>query len=842
MAKVSAYVTAPYQGVGQTPPQVRLREQAEDMQDTMLSLAEGATKRPPLTYLGKLEGHPGSHNGLFIGITRPLAEGDVIATVTTEDPNNVPRVYRMDDLTPLPVDTTDTDAQAYLNANTAFPEFGMRTMTVEDFTFITNRRHLVQKSTDTAPARPFEAMIWCRQAAYARLFTALVSDKDGSNRVLIEYLTPDGATTAGNRWVDTDRVTDVLFNGPSVGSPPDGGVISSGNGLGNDLPGNGYTCTFEGGVIYISRDTDFNVAVTDGQGGSALVAVKDRVQAFADLPIRAPKDFTVRITQGTADDNDDFFVHFNPSAGGTTGTWEECIAPGAELGANPATMPIALINDPDLPGWRIKVNAWLPRSVGDQTLNPDPDFVGQWVEDLTYWKGRVAFVSREGITLSGSDDPFRIYPQTLAAQLDDDPLGFLSPYPDVSLLRYGIPFDNRLIGFGDKCQVKLETVQDSPVAPNTTAIDLFKTYEFAQDLRPQGANGNIYFAAPNGDTASSIYELAVESTAANKTDAEDLTLAVPKLLPHRISRVAACPVNSFLVYATSGQTQMFPHIIRYAQGQRVQNAFSTWNLPPGWTLGGLFFKNTTLYVLMVNGTEGHVCTLDLAPNVKDDGMGATLLTHLDMRVKENNPGVILAYSATFDQTVVTMPYNLTNPKAAVRAPGGTGGLGHVTGGLMHMPEGFQPKVITSRSTDPLGPNQFVLNGKWDACPMWLGCQYSMRITPTRLYVFGRDQRPMRSGRLQIGKLDVDLADTGYFRVEVTPKGRAMRSYVFEGYRLGDTGSQYGIPPSATTVFSVPIRCQNEQADIVFINDSHFGSKFLGFEWFGDFTQKTTRLT
>jgi hypothetical protein len=849
MAKVSGYVTAPYQGVSQAPPQVRLLEQAEDIQDCMLSIAEGVTKRPPLTFLGELLTGNGGTDGPFFPITRPPEEGDVIAALSATSGGDVfPKVWRLSDLAVLPVDRTDTAANQYLNANQADPETtlnSLRTLTVEDFTFIVNRKNPVAKSTDTAPARPFEALIWCRVAAYARLFTAKVANKDGTDSVLIEFLTPDGTTNASNRWVDTDRVMDVIANGASVGSPPDGGIISSGSGLAVDLPALGYTVELRGSVLYISRESaDFNVFVTDGQGGSALVAVKDRVQNFSDLPKVARRDFTVRITQGTASDEDDFFVQYNPSAGGTTGTWEECIAPGAELGYDPATLPVALINDPDLPGWRVKTNDWLQRTTGDQTLAPDPDFVGSVVEDLTYWKGRVAFISREGITLSGSDDPFRLYPKTLAVALDDDPVGFLSPFPDVSLLRYGIPFDDRLIGFGDKCQVRLETQQGTPVSANTTSNDLLQTYEFSSKLRPQGANGRVYFAAPKGDTASAIYELAVDNAITNKTDAEDLTLAVPQLVPASIDRVANCPVNSFLAYGVSGATKVYPHIIRYAQGQRVQNAFNTWNLPPGFTLGGMFFRNTTLYVNLCKGIHSYLCTMDLAPNTRDDGTGATLLTHLDMRVKSEDPSVVLTYSETFDQTLVTMPYDVSQatPKAAVRAPGGTGGLGHVAGGLMQIPEGYAPEVIESRSTDPVDDNQFVLNGKWDVCPMWLGLQYSARVRPTRIYVLGRDSRPIRSGRLQLAAMSVDLANTGYFRVEITPKGRATRVYAFEGYRLSDPESQFDIPPDATTVFRVPIRCQNEQTDILLINDSHFGSKFLGFEWEGDFNPKAKRLT
>lgn len=838
MSQVAKYITAPYQGVSQAPPQVRLPEQAEVIEDCALNLPEGATKRPPITWLGTLAGHPGLTDGLFEIVQRP--DGDRLLTATLESGVVVPRVYRLGDLTAESIDIS-SDAQNYLNASAASPVADMRVCTVQDYTFLTNRRKTVANGTDTNATRPFEAMIWARIGEYDKKYTVTVTPHGGSP-VVVTYKTPDGSKSQDGFYVDTSVIAEIITNRGWTTADGTFHTIMAGGMLVEDgyitdatlqdLTALGFTVTLLGPVIYLSHAAaDFTVAVEDGQDGTALVPIKDKVNAFSDLPKAAPDGFVVRITNETAELKDDFFVAYSSTAG-VAGTWEECLAPGAALGLDPKTMPVGLTYSS---GWHLNVLAWTERTVGDETLVKDPSFVGDTVQDLTFWRGRLAIGSSQSVSLSSANNPFQFYPTTLASQLDGDPIDLLSPTPGISTIRYLIALEKRLVAWGDINQLQVHSNQET-LTTGTAEIDELSSYEFNENLRPQSSNGKVYFGAPKGTTATAIYEMHVTSDAdiTNLTDADDMTTAVPTYIPAGVDRIASCPVNFVLVYGESGYDTLTYHSFRSAQGQRVQNAFDRWNLPPGFTLGGMVFKNTRLYLLLVDSHNvAHVGMLDTAPGILDPD-SSVMTTRLDMRMTEAQ--VTLTYDSDTDTTACVFPYPITQDAVRVvsRAPGGTGGP-NIRHTPLPAPEGYNAVVLSATTF------QATLKGKWTECPLWCGLKYTFRIQLSRIYAMGQDERPMRSGRLQLRKLVVDFANTGYFKVLVTSRGRAVRTYEFTGYKLDDPQSIWNAPPNVTQSFSVPIMCENEQTTIEIVNDTHFPCAILGYEWTGEFNPKASRL-
>lgn len=843
MPQIDAYLTAPYQGVSQAPPQVRLAEQAELVQDCGLNISEGVSKRPPITWLGTLTGHPGQTDGVFQLVARP--DGDRILTATLESGIMVPRVYSLDTLAPESV-TVSTDAQTYLDTAAVSPITDLDILTVQDFTFLTNRSMVVANGTATAPTRPFEALLWVKAGGYGWRYWVDITPV-GGDTVHVRYTAPDGEHTYDSYWVDTAHIASILVDrawGDPLKSIADyGGVPDSGSCTDitlNALESLGFTVTYNGPVIYLSHPTvDFTVEVQGPDGGNALVGIKEKVNAFSGLPLKAVDGFVVRITNETAVETDDFFVSFNATAG-VDGTWEECMAPGGPLGLDPKTMPVGLVDDG---GWQVNVLDWSGRTVGDATLDPDPDFIGTTLQSMTFWRGRLAIASDEEVSLSSANSPFQFYPTTLASSLDGDPTALLSPYPGISTLRRLIPFGKELIVFGDRCQLRVHS-NDLPLTRGNAQIDLLTSYEYLAAVPPVAANDKLYFLAPKGDTAAAVYEMTplANATGANFAEPEDLTLAVPRYIPKTTDRIADCPVNFERAYGQSGFDTLTYHSFRSAQGQRVQNAFQQWNLPDGFTLGGMFFKNTRLYLLLVDADNvAHVGMIDTAPNVLDPSSGV-MLSRVDMRCTEDQ--VTLNYSALHDETTVTMPYAISSAdaRAVARAPGGVGGP-KLLDDLLPAPEGYAafvkpPDTVTG---SPPGPTQFVLKGNWTECPMWFGIGYAMRLELTRIYAFDGNGKPLRAGRLGLRRLTIDFADTGYFRVEVTSKGRPTRKYEFTGYRLDDPASIFNAPPNTTGKFSVPLQSENEQTTIVIVNDSHFPCKLTGWEWRGELNLKANRV-
>lgn len=841
MSQIARYIPAPLGGVSQAPPLARSPEQAEALEDCLVAIPQGVTKRPPFTGQCILKDHPGDTTGVFEHIQR-LAGQDVILTVTNEAAVVVPRVYEMAGLPqsydpagyPSETITIQAAAQAYLNSGNPVPSSDLSVLTVEDYTFIVNRKVTVdlQRTAgvpDTNATRPPEAMLWCKLSAYGRTYKVTVTPAGGTP-VTVTLHTPDGSASTNTAFVDTDVIAESLLTGAYTAL---NGATISGN-L-NALVADNFVLTRVGGVISLIRTSggDFTVAVEDGQGGTALTAIKGTVQRFSDLPAKAVDGFTCKITQQSGTGDDDFYVKFTETAGKGTGVWEEVLAPGAQLGLDPETMPVGLYFDG---GWKLDVLAWKSRTTGNEDLALDPDFVGQSIEDLSFWRGRLAIVSGEGTSLSAADDPFRSYPRTLSTVLDSDPVSLLSPFPNKSALRYAIPFDTRLVVFGDIAQVQVTS--DGTLTPKSGRADVLATYEFSRESRPQSSNGRIYFVAPRGSDYSTIYELSTDRVG-GVTGADDLTEDIPRYIPAGVDRLANCPVNYTIVYGKSGGTSLYPHLFRYRDRQRIQNAFQTWSLPTGHTLGGMFFVNTRLYLLACS-SEGYagVVVADIAPNLLDPDASSRILTRLDFRVMETQ--VDMTYEASDNRTRMVLPYLRTDElRVAVRAPGGQGGTPYSGSDLPEVPEGYLAPQLADQSD--AADNEVLLAGDWTGCPLWAGFAYRMRYRPSRFYALAQDGTPLRSGRLSLRRLAIDLVDTAYLRVEVTARGRGVRSYAFEGYRYDDPASIYDMVPLSTTTFNVPLFVENDQATIDLINDSHLPSQIIGSEWRGEFNPKALRL-
>lgn len=825
MGQVSAYHEAPYQGVSQAAPQVRLPNQAEALEDMFVTIPQGAQPRPPITFLGVLEDHPGDVDGVFAMIPRGSEAEDAILTMTLESAAVVPRVYALTDLA-LSAVTIEAGVADYLDVAAILAE-DLFVSTVVDYTFIGNRVVEVDNLSATQAARPPEGMVWVRASAYGRTYKVIVTPSGGA-AVTVTLKTPSGATSASAEWVDTDTIAASLMSGSYTAT--DGGTIS---GNLNALTGSGFTLTRVGGVISFIRASggDFTIKVEDGQGGTALLAVKDKVQRFSDLPQKALDGFTVRIGQTSGTVADDFFVRFDETAGTGTGSWEECLAPGAPLGIDPETMPVGLTKPAGT--WTLDFLPWKGRTTGDAELVADPQFVGQAIEDLTWWRGRLALIAGEGVTLCASDDPFRSSLRTLSAVLDSDPIERVNPSPGNTRFHYGIPFENRLVLVGENLQAQVTS--DGLVTPGRADIDALAGIVNTRFLRPQQAQNKLYFASRRGTSATAVFEGRVVVRENGETmEGEDLTSQVPRYVPASVNLVASCPGSYTTVYGTAGDTELYVHLYRWAEAERVQNAWMRWHLPSGFTLGGMFFRETKLYILLCIEGAAVVGVMDISPGLLDDHASARLLTYLDLRVKsEDLPAP--TYDEASDITAFELPYAVDGEvTVAVRAPGGLGGP-TLPGGLSQQQEGV---LVEQSETDG---DTVTLDGDWQAVPLWFGLTYSSEHTLSRIYAQDGNSRPMLSGRLQVRGLKLDLAETGYLRAEVTQTGRDTREYVFEGYRLDDPASLLDTSPLATTTFSVPVMGENVQTSITLVNDSHLRSALQGLEWRGEFNPKAGRL-
>jgi hypothetical protein len=626
VAEITGYVDGPYEGVSQAPPQVRLPGACEAMEDCYPALPNGVQRRPPWELQKQLKRFdttaiPMDAFAVFHDVPRGSLATDMTLLLNREAGSIKAYLFLTSTWAPIAV-SIDGAAQTYLDLNTPVPHRDLRLCTVEDTTFITNRTVATANASGHAASRPFEALLWCKLHGYARKTTVTVlSSAIGGGSYTASFTSGSGSNSNDPFTVGTDKLAKALYDGTD---PRPGNDTPNPNPLAN-LAGSGFAVSLSGSLIYLSHATvDFSLVVTDDIGGSGVIPVKGTVQRFSDLPAVASDQFTVRIAQEAAGGNSDYYVKFVAASSNIAGTWQEVLAPGADVGLDVTTMPVGLVFDGA--NWKISALGWKQRLVGNRTLSPDPEFIGSAINDIGWWNGRLGLLSNGQVNLSASDDPFKFYSTTLITTTDADPIGLLTPVDIKTFFKELVIFDQRLLALGDRGQGIVSSSQGK-TSPTSTKIEPLSKGEFSDQVATQGANHKIYFGALRGSFMS-IFEVSIDRLSGLALP-EDMTPAVPRYLASTIDRAATFESDFVTVYGSSGSTRLYLHIFRHAEQQRVQNSWSGWNLPTGYLLAGLYCKKSILYAALkdANG-NGHAVQLDLAQLHVDPSAG-TLLTYAD---------------------------------------------------------------------------------------------------------------------------------------------------------------------------------------------------------------------
>ena len=839
MPRTSAYAEAPYQGVSQAPAQVRLPTQAEELQDILATVPSGAAKRPPFVWGAGLSGLSSADiNQSYIS----KSAGEFSVVVSNSGGVVTPRLYKIDAFpspTPLLAPTAITitpAAQAYLNTGNPSPSTDLVLLTVEDYTFILNKKVTVANVATSSPTRPFEAMLWVRQAAYSRVYDVKVTY--GMTTVVVTLRTPNGKDATDAVDVDTDVIAKGLFDGTyPIGTTSAVNEATISGNLGTLLV-DGFTVLLQGGVIYLSHPTvDFALEVKDGQGGDGLIAIKERVQSFSDLPKKAPVEgFNVRISQQTGTTADDFWVQWEETAGKGTGIWTETIAPGTNLGINPATLPVGLVFNRGTGLWTLDTLAWTGRTVGDSSLSPDPGFVGLTLSDIAFWRGRTVLLYGEGARCSSSTDPLRLYISTLSQALADDAFEVINPLDGQAQFEHAVAFKTVLILWGRKGQAQVNT-RGQILTGATATTEPYAGYEVSPNVRPQQSNDRIYFAAPRGKTASAVYELEVPNTSSSDTavEGDDMSVSVPRYIPADLDRAASCRVNYLTVYGKTGASEVTPHLYRYVERQRVQNAWSRWRLPSGCSYAGGFFVNTVFYCFVLRSGVVHILTLDTADGATDPS--SEYLTRLDFRVSSEDAGVSMTYDSFRQETQVSLPYvPATEPVFVVAPPGGVGGV-PFGGEVPPVSDGEVAQVLGWMS----GLSVVTLRGDWTQVPLLIGEGYEGRWVLSPIFYRDPEGRPNRTGRLVLRKITFDLDRTVFLKVRVTIGGRTPREYTFESALLDTPAADYDRVNLYSGPWSVPLGGSTQETLVEVLMDSWAPANVLGYTWEGEVNPKALRM-
>lgn len=135
-----------------------------------------------------------------------------------------------------------------------------------------------------------------------------------------------------------------------------------------------------------------------------------------------------------------------------------------------------------------------------------------------------------------------------------------------------------------------------------------------------------------------------------------------------------------------------------------------------------------------------------------------------------------------------------------------------------------------------------VRGNHSTTPLFIGQRMKAEGEFSKFYLRKQSQTGgmivESSGRLQLRKMTVVYAKSGYFKFTVIPVGKPRSEYTFNGRIVGDSNNVIGKIALPSGEFSVPILSRNENVTIMFSTDSFLPFHLIQVKWEGLYQTKS----
>lgn len=790
---VSSTIPNLISGVSQQPWNVRLPTQAEEQVNCQSSVTDFLKRRPATRHLARIRDTPAANGIASHHINRDETEQYIV----TADASGI-NVFDLEGNAKT-VSVTGTGA-AYLAAAIA-PNRDLRFLTINDYTFILNRRVAVKTLPDLSPKRQPEAIVFIKQASYNTTYELIL------NGITYATTTEDGIAPA-------DEPADKLSS------------LDICTALVDKIPKDVFSIQTSNSTIWIRRHDggDFTVKVQDSRSNTHTSVCKGKVQRFSDLPTVAPRGFVTEIIGDASSSFDNYFCVFEPSDAGDafgSGTWKETVKPGIPCKLDPATLPHALIRQAD-GTFTFGPLEWGERICGDEDSAPFPSFVGRTLNGLFFYRNRLSFLSGENVVMSEVGEFFNFFLTTVTTLVDSDVVDVAASHTKSSILHHAVAFSGGLLLFSDQSQFVLE--HDTVLSNATVSIKPVTEFEASMKAAPVSSGKTVFFATDKGEWGG-VREYITLPDNSDQNDASDITAHVPRYVRGNVSRLE-CSTNEdmLLVLSEEMRTSLWLYKYFWNGSEKIQSAWSRWDMC-GEVLSAAIL-NTGVYLIMQYGDGVYLEKMDITPGYKDEG--ETFEYCLDRKITERDV-TLGAYDAINKTTAITLPYDIPagyTPVVVTR----TGGP-DAPGNLLRRVDVTGPRTLTVEGPDAHGRKLFI------------GIPYESSYTFSTFAIREGDSKgnAVTTGRLQLRRLTLNCSNTGFLHMYVTPKFRPTSTYTFTGRELGHGTNIIGAIPLYTGTINFPILSLNTQVEVKVGSDSFLPFALVNASWEGFYNTRNARV-
>lgn len=806
-------------GISQQPDILRFPDQGAAQVNGWSSETEGLQKRPPLVFVKQLGGknYLGA-DPLVHYINRSDDEKYLVAFSGTG--------VKVFDLNGKEY-SVDNNTASYIR--TSNPKDDLRMVTVADYTFIVNRNITVQNRGDRATGGNFnpknDCLIAVRGSQYGRTIKVTINGVDRANFTL-----HDGAEAWQGRTISTDKVIRYIVDQMTTGKTTEG----QGN-----LPGLGHYGVFDyvtttplpsswtvqamDGFVYVKAPAGQSIdsiTTSDGYSDQLVYPVTHYVQTTAKLPLNAPDGYYVKVVgeaEGTADQ---YYLRFDKDAR----VWREAIGWNALLGFNRATMPHALIRKSD-GNFEVKQLDWADKEAGDDDTNPDVSLVGSRISDVFFFRNRLGFVSGENIVMSRTGRYFKLYPASVAAISDDDPIDIAVSYNRVVDLQFAVPFTEELLLWANGAQFILSA--SGILSSKTVELNLATQFSVHTGARPFGIGRNVYYASPRATFTSINRYFTVQDVSAVK-DSQNMTAHTPNYIPNGVFNIGGSSTENYLSVITSGApSRVYLFKFMYDNGDPIQQSWSHWDFGENATVRAFTVDDSCVNLVLENGISTFMAKVEFTRHTIDLP-DEPYRAYFDMKKRY----VIPAGTYNIDTNLTTI-----NLKTIYQADFNQGEVAVLE---------VDGKITLHH---PLGDNwsqngNIELNGNMEGQTIFLGFTYKF-VYEFSKFLIKKDASDGSTatediGRLQLRRAWVNYENSGAFVINVD-NGSQMYSYEMAGSRLGTPNLRIGRLNIGTGQFKFPIAGNSLNQTVTIISDNTTPLNIIGCGWEGNYIRRSSGM-
>ena len=538
---------------------------------------------------------------------------------------------------------------------------------------------------------------------------------------------------------------------------------------------------------------DFDIKVTDDDGGVNLKAFKGTAKSFTSLPNQCETGFTLGVVGDNQKKEDDFHVKFEGAAG--SGYWRETVANNLHNYFKLSSMPHTL-RQLDDGTFKFGVaedndgNNWASRKAGDDNTNPNPSFVGQKIKDIFFHRNRLGVLAGENVIFSEAGGYLNFWRTTVRTLLDSDPIDVSVSQNEVADLKAAVPIQDNLLLFSELNQFTLSATQ--LLTPAEVTIDQSTKYECDLTATPVGAGTSVFFSTLSGGF-SGVREFFTKTDTEIK-DAPEITSHVPKYIKGQITDLKASSNEDMLVALTDAdKTECYIYKWYNSSQERLQSSWSKWKFSKN--IASVYFNNAELYFTFEDGSYE---SMDLA--------------------QLTNP-VFLDHQFNTANAANVPDDFLTPTMIAITA------------------EGYN---LGTYDTNNL--SQPILKHIADGNHLTIGEPYTFKYQMSEQVFKPVQGDSTKLARFQLRKMSFNFSNTGKFDVTVDSLGRDLSVATFTGRILGEPDNilgQAAIVPEGS--FAVGVQSKPATTKITITNDTHLPSVFQSAEWEGFVVLRNQRL-